>query len=103
MADEVLAETGNIVLNGCLGAIANLQRHRLTFSLPRILRGDAAQLFEPAETRSGESTVLFVFVNFAMKGRNIRGYIALSMDLEALAELRRPVGEFIARSISDGT
>ena len=42
---EALAETGNIILNGCLATIANLLQRTLMISLPEILRGDSAALF----------------------------------------------------------
>ena len=42
---EALAETGNIILNGCLATIANLLQRTLKISLPEILRGDSAALF----------------------------------------------------------
>ncbi len=39
LEDEALAETGNIILNGCLATMANMLQRTLTMSLPGILRG----------------------------------------------------------------
>ena len=46
LEQEALAETGNIILNGCLATIANLLHRTMRMSLPSIVRGDGATLFE---------------------------------------------------------
>src|ERR1700744_1693581 len=45
LEQEALAETGNIILNGCLATIANELQRTLKISLPEILRGDSEALF----------------------------------------------------------
>ena len=45
LEQEALAETGNIILNGCLATMANLLHRTLKISLPEILRGDSRELF----------------------------------------------------------
>ena len=42
LEQEALAETGNIILNGCLATIANILRRTLRVSLPEIIRGEGA-------------------------------------------------------------
>src|SRR6201999_859153 len=42
LEQEALAETGNIILNGCLATIANMLHRSLKMSLPEVLRGNAA-------------------------------------------------------------
>lgn len=99
MEDEALAETGNIILNGCLATIANLLQRSLTMSLPEVIRGDGELLFD----HSGEGTkgglVLFLYINFSVKRRDIRGYIAMVMDLPSLAALKLLIEDFIERVI----
>src|SRR5579871_6682373 len=45
LEQEALAETGNIILNGCLATIANLLQRTLRISLPEIVRGSGRDLF----------------------------------------------------------
>ena len=97
LEEEALAETGNVILNGCLGTIANLLRQSLTLSLPTVLRGSGSDLFQPSEEPDGEGLVLFLYINFSVRDRDIRGYIAMLMDLPALAAMRVLIGEFIGR------
>jgi chemotaxis protein CheC len=43
--------------------------------------------------------VLFLYINFAVSERDIRGYIAMIMDLPSLEALKVLVGEFIERIV----
>jgi chemotaxis protein CheC len=98
LEQEALAETGNIILNGCLATIANLLHRSLKMSLPEIIRGTGADLFDLAGVAESEDVALFLYIDFAVKERDIRGYIAMLMDLPALTSLKRLVGELIERA-----
>lgn len=93
---EALAETGNVVLNGCLATMANLLRRPLTMSLPEVVRGDGRLFFEIEQTTTDDAIVLFLYINFTISGRDIRGYIAMLMDVPSLSALKVLIGEFIA-------
>jgi chemotaxis protein CheC len=92
---EALAETGNIILNGCLATIANVLKRTMRVSLPSVVRGDGDALFEVDEEGSGEQFVLFLYIDFNIKNRDIRGFIALLMDLPSIAALKSIVRTFI--------
>lgn len=98
LEQEALAETGNIILNGCLATIANLVQRSLKMSLPEIVRGGGADLFEMVGAPEGEDVALLLYIDFAVRQRDIRGYIAMLMDLPALTSLKRLVGELISRT-----
>jgi chemotaxis protein CheC len=95
LEEEALAETGNIILNACLATIANVLRRTMRMSLPSILRGDGDTLFD-VRSRDGRSDlVLFLFIDFTIKQRDIRGFIALLMDLPSIDSLKQIVHDFI--------
>jgi chemotaxis protein CheC len=96
---EALAEIGNIILNGCMGTISNLLQRSLTMSLPEILRGAGSDFFDLSAPTS-EDIVLFIRINFILRGREIGGYVALVMDLPSLSALKLLVAEFIMRMTS---
>ncbi|MDZ5648420.1 chemotaxis protein CheX [Nitrospirillum sp. BR 11828] len=101
--EEALAETGNVVLNGCLATMANILQRPLAMSLPQVLRGDGQILFELSDKPDDNGVVLFLYINFAISGRDIRGYIAMLMDLPSLQSLKELIGEFIMRVVgTDG-
>lgn len=97
---EALAETGNVVLNSCLATMANMLQRPLEMSLPEVIRGESAQFFELGDGNA-EGVVLFLYINFAISDRDIRGYIAMLMDLPSLGALKGLIGEFIDRVMSD--
>ncbi|WP_254454319.1 hypothetical protein [Siccirubricoccus sp. G192] len=45
--------------------------------------------------------MLFLYINFSVRERSIRGYIAMVMDLRSLDALKRLVGDFIDRVMQD--
>jgi len=95
---EALAEIGNIILNGCLATIANMLQRNLKMSLPEILRGEPELFFNLAPPPEAGELVMFLYINFAIRQRDIRGYIAMLMDLPSLAALQVLLDEFIERA-----
>ena len=93
IAPEALCETGNVLLQACLGTMANMLQRTLGLSTPQLIRGRANDLFPQRET----GTVLFIYINFSLRGRRVRGYVALLMDLPSMAALRNLVAEFVRR------
>jgi chemotaxis protein CheC len=94
--EEALRETGNVVLTNCLATMANMLREPLEMSIPAVAREQANSLFED-EVGSTTGAVLFLYINFLVSDRDIRGYIALLMDLPSLEALRSVVSDFILR------
>ncbi len=92
--DEALAETGNIILNSFVATLANVFKRVLTMSLPSVMRGDSRQLFEAPAVE--DDLVLLLYINFEISQKEIRGYLALVMDLPSLETLRALVGDFLA-------
>jgi chemotaxis protein CheC len=101
LEQEALAETGNIILNGCLATIANMLRCHLNMSLPEVLRGDGPELFSTPARSEGADVVMFCYMNFAVSGRDIRGYIAMLMDVPSVLTLQQLLGQFIERTAGD--
>jgi chemotaxis protein CheC len=101
LEQEALAETGNILLNSCLATIANMLQRSLKMSLPEVLRGNAATFFGLAPPPEAGDVVMFLYINFEVRKRNISGYIAMIMDLPSLTALKRLLDEFIERETGE--
>ena len=102
MEDEALAETANVVLTGCLSTLANMLERPFDMSIPQVMRGAAARLFELGPSYGPDAVVLFLYINFSIDDRNIRGYIAMLLDLPSLNALRALIRDFIARVVGEG-
>jgi chemotaxis protein CheC len=98
LEDEALAETGNILLNSWVATIANLLKRALKVSLPIVVRGDGPHLFQ--SVAAATNLILFLHIRFEIRQKEIRGYVALLMDIPSLDELRLLLAEFI-RSLTD--
>jgi chemotaxis protein CheC len=97
LEQEALAETGNVLLNGCLGTIANQLGRSLRISLPEVIYGEGADFFGPVDVRQISDRVLFIYINFAVRQRNLQGYIAMLLDMPSLVVLKQLIGSFIDR------
>jgi chemotaxis protein CheC len=96
LEQEALAETGNIILNACLATIANVLRRTMRMSLPSVVRGDGATLFDIQSSDANRDLVLFLYIDFTIKNRDVRGFIALLMDLPSITALKEIVRDFIS-------
>jgi chemotaxis protein CheC len=97
LEQEALAETGNVLLNGCLGTIANALERPLRISLPEVVHGQGAEFFDVVHAQEGDG-VLFIYINFTVKLRNISGYIAMLLDMPSLVTLKDLLRAYIART-----
>lgn len=99
LAPEALCETGNVLLQACLGTMGNLLHRTLGVGVPHLVRGRAMDLFRS----EAKSVVVFIYINFSLRGRRIRGYIALLLDLPTMAALKGLLAEFIHRQTAAET
>ena len=95
---EALSEIGNVILNGCLATMANMLQRSLRMSLPEILRGEAAKFFNLAPPPHAGEVVMLLYIDFALRSRDIRGYIAMLMDMPSLAAMKLLLRDFIDRT-----
>jgi chemotaxis protein CheC len=98
--NDTLAETGNIILNGCLGSIANTLNQSVEMDLPLVVRGNGARVFELDEAPTEEASVMFLYIDFKIKSRDIRGYIAMLMGVSSLVVLKQCLNDFLAHLTS---
>ena len=76
-----------------MATIANLLKSGLKMSLPMVIRGDSSQMFRGDES---QSLVLFLHIKFEISTKEIRGYVALLMDIPSVEELRSLIADFIS-------
>ena len=67
-------------------------------SLPTVFRGDSRQMLKSDEA---QSLVLFLHIRFEISNREIRGYVALIMDIPSIGELRSLIADYIRDVTND--
>lgn len=97
LEQEALAETGNVILNACLGTMADQFERSLRISLPEVVHGEGAEFLSLSPHAHISDRVLLIYINFAVRQRDISGYIAMLLDLPSLATLQELLGAFIER------
>lgn len=95
LEQEALAETGNIILNGCLAAIATRLGRTLSISLPEIIHGCGSEMLSRAQVPGSDAAALFLTLDFSVGQREIDGYIAMLMDQPSLTALKALAGKRI--------
>ncbi len=75
-----------------MATIANLLKSALKMSLPVVIRSESNRMFESAPS----NLVLFLHIKFEIRQEEIRGYVALLMDIPSFAELRSLVAAFVS-------
>lgn len=101
LEQEALAETGNVILNSCLATMANMLKRPLNMSIPVVNKGDAASLFRGPAKDDEDGLVLFLYINFSIHQRDLRGYIAMMMDMPSLRSLKGLLAEFIQQVVGE--
>lgn len=101
LEQEALSETGNVILNGCLGTIANELERSLKISLPEVLHGQSADLFNLSPPPESGDTVMLIYIHFAVRERDIDGHIAMLLDMPSLAVLKDLLTAYIRRVAGD--
>ncbi|MCW3796327.1 chemotaxis protein CheX [Sphingomonas sp. BN140010] len=100
MEHEALAETGNVILNNCLATMANMLKRPLTMSIPQVVRGDGTDLLNQQQDDDADAgLVLFLYITFSVRERDLRGYIAMMMNMSSLLALKELLGGFIAETM----
>ena len=93
LEDEALAETGNIILNGCVAALANMLRQSITMSLPNVIHSNSQEMFGRSDDE--KDLVLVLHITFDVSQNEIKGYLALLMDLQSMEMFTRLVADWM--------
>jgi chemotaxis protein CheC len=98
MEQEAMSEIGNIILNACVGTLANIFGQELSGSLPQYHVGTSEQILA-ASGGDAESVVLMLHIDFILEKHQIHGYVAFILDLTALNDLQAQVDRYLANAM----
>lgn len=94
LEQEAMAEIGNILLNACIGSIANLINDRFDSTLPEVRMGLGTDLLQ-ANQRKTDDSILLIVIDFSIASRTIQGYMAFLMDVPSIQSLIESLDRFI--------
>ncbi|MHA4869913.1 chemotaxis protein CheC [Duganella sp. PWIR1] len=102
MEREAMSEIGNIVLNACVGTMANMFHHELRGSLPTYRIGTSEDILNPHHD-STDPPVLTLRIAFSLERQQLRGYLAFILSMATLSDLRREIALYLARFEAAGS
>jgi chemotaxis protein CheC len=98
MEQEAMCEIGNIILNSCVGTLANILQHELRGSLPAYHVGTSDEILT-ASGSEPDAVVLMLHIDFVLEKHQIQGYVAFVLDLSAMHDLKAQINQYIARAM----
>jgi chemotaxis protein CheC len=101
MEQEAMCEIGNIMLNSCVGTLANIFQRELQGSLPQYHVGTSDEILTATGSAAG-SVVLMLHIDFLLEKHQIHGYVAFVLDISALHDLKEQINLYIARAMGQG-
>lgn len=85
LTDDALGEIGNVLLLGFLSTIGTLLEIQFQVALPTVALSKPEAIF----SGDNDQVALFIYVNFIISGRKVRGYFGLILGVETFAVLRQ--------------
>jgi chemotaxis protein CheC len=99
MEQEAMSEIGNIILNSCVGTLADIFQMELHGSLPLYHVGTSAEILS-ASGNADDNTVLMLHIDFILEKHQISGYVAFILDLTSLQDLKHQINRYLLRLTS---
>lgn len=98
MEQEALTEVGNIILNACLGSLANIIEQNLNFELPQYSHGSCEEVIQSSCKNSGEG-ILLLQMSFSLASTRVQGYLTLVMDVDSMQALSEQLNQYFNANI----
>ena len=96
MEQEAMSEIGNIILNSCIGTLANIFSQELSGSLPVYHVGTSEEILS-ASGAQADNIVLMLHIDFILETHQIHGYVAFILDLSAMQDLQGQLDTYLAK------
>jgi len=94
MEQEALTEVGNIILNACLGSLANIFKENLEFALPQYTHGSCSDILSIDRSSATPEGVLLLQMNFSLEKTKVSGYLTLLMDVASMQALSKQLTKY---------
>ncbi len=95
LEQEAMSEIGNIILNSCVGIMANIFNSELQGSLPSYLVGTSQDILS-AKDHPDDETVLILHIDFGLQKHQINGYLVFLLDMTAMLNLQQQIDQYLS-------
>jgi chemotaxis protein CheC len=98
LEQEAMSEIGNILLNACVGTLANLFRRPLNSTLPTYHLGTPDEVLG-GQIQDNDEAVLLLHIDLTLEQHEIQGYVAFLLSVDSIANLVAEVDSYIAQAM----
>ncbi|MFT5758621.1 MAG: chemotaxis protein CheC [Alteromonadaceae bacterium] len=100
MEQEALTEVGNIILNACLGSLANIFQENLEFALPQYSHGSCSDILKIGKpSATSPEGLLLLQMNFSLEKIKVSGYLTLIMDVTSMQALSKQLSKYFGDAV----
>lgn len=93
---EAMCELGNIILNACLSAMADILGLVLESSLPQYTVDESSLILQRIIAEVNQPIILVLHVDLSIEKRNSQGYLILLLSTSSLQQLLVHIDQFIS-------
>lgn len=87
---DALSEIGNIILNAILSNLAKMSNYKIETQVPEFFSGKYEEiLLNRNPNPNGDNSILLVFIDYQLKGKEIKGYIFFILNFDSIKNLSR--------------
>ncbi|MDF3820695.1 chemotaxis protein CheC [Leptospira sp. 96542] len=83
---DALSEIGNIILNSILSNLAKISELKIETRVPIFFSGKYEEVINSNKTQ-GEDSILLVFIDYTLKGKDVKGYIFFILEFSSIKNL----------------
>jgi chemotaxis protein CheC len=92
---EAMCELGNIILNGCMSAIADMLQVQLSSTLPEYTVDASDVVVSHLLSDMTQPVVMVLYIDLAIEKRQTHGYLVFLLTSSSLAELVNALDRFL--------
>ena len=93
---EAMCELGNIILNACLSAMADILGLVLESSLPQYSIDESSLILQRIIAEVNQPIILVLHIDLSIEKRNSQGYLILLLSTSSLQQLLVHIDQFIS-------
>lgn len=94
---EAMCELGNVILNACMSAIADMLSIELSSTLPEYSVGGAETVISKLMSDESQPLVLVLHIDMTIKKRDTQGYLVFLLSSNSLEGLVVALDAFLSR------
>ena len=97
MEQEAMTEVGNVLLNACLGTIADILGEQIKGEVPSFVHGSRDAILNTGNPEQAQENYgMFVRIGFSVGSDDVAGYVVLVLEMSSMKQFIGMIDDFVA-------